>query len=133
MIRDFKMTDLGYFLPNAFSNPDQVLDQLRDGEYITLSVWDKDMVAAILVFREYAEKCWEGSILLAEDLRSRVIIYLQKYMHEKLEEAGAVRLQTRSLAHPVLDSWHQFLGFEEEGLHKKMMFGQDYKTWAIVR
>lgn len=133
MIKDFKMTDLGYFIPNRFSNPDQVLHQLNDGDFVALSVWDRDMVAAILVFREYSEKCWEGSILVSLDMRSRVIIYIQRYLREQFEKANAERLQTRSLADPVLDVWHEFLGFKAEGLHKKMINGQDYKTWAIVR
>lgn len=133
MIKEFTMEDLGRFLPNEFSDPDNVLDILEDTQLVKLSMWHGDMVAAILVFRNYWGACWEGFFLIAEDFPIMCAVELRDYIDLTMRRLEATRLQTDSVACDVLKRWHEFLGFKLEGVREKMMLGRDYCMWARVR
>lgn len=133
MIKPFKMTDLGAFLPNEWSNPDEVLDALRDASYSNYTVWDGDMVAAIICFKPYWQDCYLGFFLISEDLKPRVAVILKRWVRDRMEKLGAKRLQTDSVDCETLNKWHEWLGFTWEGKRSKMMYGQDYNMWAILR
>lgn len=133
MIKDFTMKDLGYFVPNEHSNPDNVLDQLCSPEFVVLSLWHDGMVQAILVFKNYWGDCWHGFFLIAEGFPIKCAIFLKRFVHATMEKLNASRLQTDSVACDVLNKWHEWLGFELEGCKEKMMFGRDYNMWALMR
>lgn len=133
MIKHFKMEDLGYFLPNQFSDPDHVLDQLMDSGFVTLTMWDRGMVAAILCFKNYWGRNWHGFFLIAHDFRPKLALVLRKYIRSTMIKLNAARLQTDSVACPELDKWHEFLGFKYEGTREKMIFDRDYNMWALMR
>lgn len=133
MIKPFKMTDLGYFLPNEFSNPDRVLDYLRDPTYETETLWHNGMVAAILVFKNYWGSNWHGFFLIADGFPPKLGITLKHHIRATMEKKNAARLQTDSPACKKLDDWHEFLGFKFEGCREKMLFDRDYNMWALMR
>lgn len=133
MIKDFNISDLGYFIPNAFSNPDKVLDVLCDPEVAKRTQWHNGMVSSILVYREYHERCWGGFFLVSEMPALRAAPELRAYIEETMERHDAIRLQTDSIACPELDKWHEYLGFKFEGCREKMMHGRDYHMWARMR
>lgn len=132
-IRPFKLTDLGYFLPNEFSNPDRVLRQLTDGYFEVQTMWHKGMVAAILCFQEYHPRCWHGFFLIAIDFPPRLAVQLRNHIRATMIEKDAIRLHTDSQACPVLDQWHEWLGFKWEGTREKMFYGKDFNMWALMR
>ena len=133
MIKNFVLTDLGYFLPNEFSNPDRVLDQLTDPKFEVRSLWDDGMVAAILCFTNYWGRNWHGFFLIAEGFKPKLAAVIRNYIRSTMEEKDALRLQTDSIACKVLDDWHEFMGFKWEGCREKMLFDRDYNMWALMR
>lgn len=133
MIKPFKMTDLGYFLPNEFSNPDNVLDQINDPAFEVQSLWHGGMVAAILCFRNYWGRNWLGFFLIAQDFPPKLAITLREHIRATMIKKDALRLQTESVACDVLNDWHHFLGFKWEGCREKMLFDKDYDQWALMR
>lgn len=133
MIKPFRMADLGFFLPNEFSDPDKFLDQLLDPSFTVQSMWHEGWVVAILIFKNYWGRNWYGCFLIADDFPPRLIVALRKHVEQTMEEKDALRLQTHSVACEKLENWHKYLGFKCEGLHEKMLFDRDYKTWARMR
>lgn len=133
MIRPFQKSDLGYFVPNKFSNPDFVLDQLLDPAFEVESLWDDGMVQAILCYRNYWGRCWLGFFLVAEDFPAKLAVALRGHIRATMIRKDATRLQTESVACEALDKWHEFLGFKWEGCREKMMLDQDYNLWALLR
>lgn len=133
MIKPFKITDLGHFLPNKFSNPDVALDQLTDPDFVVQTLWNGDAVAAILYFRNYWGACWLGAFLIADRFPPRYAMMLRDHIERTMIEKNASRLQTESIACEELTAWHEFLGFSHEGTRKKMLFDRDYDMWAITK
>lgn len=133
MIKDFELSDLGYFIPNEYSDPTAVIDVLADDTVTKKTLWRAGMVDAILVYREYWPQCWGGFFLVSDDIHPLAGIELRDYIRHTMEEKNAIRLQTDSVADLKLDKWHSFLGFKHEGRRVKMMRGMDYHSWAIVR
>lgn len=132
-IKPFKRTDLGYFLPNEFSDPDKVLYALFDPSYEVQTLWYKGMAAAILCFQNYHDRCWHGFFLIAIDFPARLAGVLRNHVRRTMIEKNAIRLQTHSVACKLLDDWHEFLGFKWEGCCEKMLYGRDYNMWALMR
>lgn len=133
-IKPFQKKDLGHFLPNEWSDPDNCLDQLFDPAYVTMTLWNEDgMVAAILCFRCYWGKNWDGFFLIAEHFEPHLAIVLKEFIESTMERLDADRLQTCSVACKKLDKWHEFLGFKLEGMRQKMLYGKDYNMWARMR
>ena len=135
MIRPFRIEDLGTFIPNEWSEPDLVLDQLLDPSYVTVTIWDsvKQMTAAIMCFKCYAGKCWHGFFLVSKGMTTRQAATIKKYIATTMKKLDADRLQTDSFDEPKLNTWHCWLGFTCEGTRRKMLWGKDYNMWAIVR
>lgn len=132
-MKPFALQDLGSFLPNEWSNPDPVLDQLTDPAFVTITMWEKDMVAAILCFKCYWGQNWHGFFLIAQDFPAKLGRKIRAFIISTMERLGAERLQTDSVACPTLDKWHKFLGFKLEGTREKLMNGRDYNMWARMR
>lgn len=133
MIKPFKVADLGYFLPNKYSNPDMVLMQLTDPAFEVQTQWDNDSVASIICFKNYWGNNWMTFILVSENFQPKMALELREHIRQTMIKRDADRLQTQSAADEKIDKWHEFLGFFPEGYHKKMIFNQDYRSWAIMR
>ena len=133
-IKPFKITDLGAFVPNEFSKPDEILPLFLDSQFEVQTLWGDDgLVQAIICFRNYWGKCWSCFVLIAWNFKPFNAHQLRTLISRYMDERAAVRLQTESRAVPALRKWHKFLGFEHEGIKRKMMFNNDYDCWAIVR
>ena len=133
-IKPFKISDLGAFIPNAYSNPDEILPQLLGADYVVQTLWgDDDLVQAIICFRNYWGRCWSCFVLVACNFVPANAYRLRALINRYMEAHNAQRLQTESRADEILQKWHEFLGFTHEGVKRKMMFNQDYDCWAIVR
>lgn len=134
MIKPFEPTDLGHFIPNEYSNPDMVLDRLTDPAYVVQTLWGRDdLVQAILCFRNYYGRCWDGFFLISKNLHSRTPIILKEHIKKTMDEKNALRLHTDSQATDCLKKWHEWLGFTWEGCRKKLFNDKDFDMWAIVR
>lgn len=133
MIKPFKLSDLGSFLPNEFSDPDPVLDQLTDASFVVETMWSAGMAAAILCYKNYWEKNWFGFFLIAEQFTPRNALALKSHIHATMIKHDARRLQTDSVACDKLTQWHEWLGFKWEGCREKFIFNKDYDMWALMR
>lgn len=134
MIKPFQMTDLGSFIPNEFSNPDLVLEQLINPEFEVQTLLGEDgMVQAILCFRNYWGRNWAGFFLIAARVHKRTPSILRKHIAKTMIERDALRLQTESQANTCLRKWHKWLGFKHEGVREKLLFNRDYDMWALMR
>lgn len=133
-IKQFTIRDLGAFIPNEFSNPDEIFPLLMDAKYQVYTLWGDDgLVRAIFCFRNYWGTCWTGFVLLSANFGATDACMLRGLIDQHMVEKGATRVQTESRATAVLRRWHRFLGFTLEGTKRKMMFNMDYDCWAIVR
>lgn len=134
IVKPFKMTDLGAFIPNEYSSPDEIFPLFLDARYQVQTLWGENgLVQAIICFRNYWGRCWSCFVLVAWDFKLFNSCLLRELMARYMDEQGAMRLQTESRADTVLRKWHKFLGFTLEGTRRKMMFNHDYDCWAIVR
>lgn len=132
-IKPFKLEDLGYFLPNTFSNPDRLLAELCDPDYEVECLWDEGMVQAIMMYTNYWGDCWRGGFLIAENFNPRLASVIRDHVHATMEKKNASRLHTESVACIELHRWHKFLGFKWEGCREGYLFGLDYDMWAKLR
>lgn len=134
-LKPFKLEDLGSFLPNEFSSPDEIFPLFLTDCVQVQTLWGESdgLVQAILCYRNYWGACWEGFFLISQQFKPNNAILLHDMIWEGMAERKALRLQTESVSTPELRKWHKFLGFELEGVKQKMMFNRDYDCWAIVR
>ena len=134
IIKPFQPTDLGAFIPNEYSDPDVVLDQLLDPAFEVQTLWgDNGLVQAILCFRNYWGRNWMGFFLITRHLHPRTPVLLKQHIRKTMIERNALRLQTDSQATECLRKWHEWLGFTWEGCRKKLLFDRDYDMWALMR
>lgn len=134
MLEPFKIEDLGRFIPNEYSNPDKVLDQLLDPNFMSVTLRHVDgMTAAILCFTNYSGECWHGFFLISKNFSATQAKVIKRYVHQTMWDMDADRLQTDSEDNAMLNEWHKFLGFTKEGTRKRMLNGKDYNMWAILR
>lgn len=133
-VKPFQISDLGAFIPNKFSSPDDIFPLFFDANYEVRTLWGDDgLVQAIICFRNYWGGCWSCFVLIAEHFIPNNYYNLREMMHSYMIERNAIRLETTSRAIPSLRKWHIWMGFTLEGTKRKMMFNQDYDCWAIVR
>lgn len=133
-IKPFIMTDLGAFIPNEYSNPDEIFPLFMDARYEVHTMWGDDgLVQAIICFRNYWGNCWSCFVLIAKGFIPSNNQRLRDLIRCYMIQHNALRLETISRADEILRKWHQFLGFTHEGVKRKMMFNQDYDVWSIVR
>lgn len=133
-VKPFHISDLGAFLPNVHSSPDDIFPLFMDANYVVRTLWGRDgLVQAIICFRNYWGRCWSCFVLIGKNFLPANYARLRDLMHEYMVEHAAVRLETISRAEPTLRRWHAWMGFTHEGTKRKMMFNQDYDCWAIVR
>lgn len=134
MIKPFTVNDLRFFQPNRYSRVDIVLDQLTDKTYEAQTLWGRNgTVQAILCFRNYWGRNWQGFFLIAEHTEPRTPVLLRNHIFLTMEQRDALRLQTESQADECLRTWHKWLGFKNEGLREKLIFNRDYDMWALMR
>lgn len=134
MITPFKLSDLGAFIPNEFSNPDDIFPLFLDAKYEVLTLWGRNkLVQAIVCFRNYWGSCWSCFVLIAKNFEPANASGLRDLLTQTMIDRKATRLQTESRSNATLWRWHEFLGFTYEGTKRKMMFNNDYDCWAIVR
>lgn len=133
-LKPFIISDLGSFIPNEFSNPDLVLEFLASNQCEVQTLWgDDDMVQAILCVKNYWGRNWMGFFLISKQFNPAALRTLKQAIDEGMRAHKALRLQTESVSTPELRAWHKLLGFEFEGMRKKMMFDRDYDMWAMTR
>ncbi len=129
----FKKEDIGRINLNDFSPVDNYGWVLDNDEYQKFSLIEGDTVFVIVCFRNYWGKNYEAFILASNDIRRRHIIKFRDMIHKAMIEMDIDRIHTTSRACEKLDKWHEFLGLTCEGVHRKFMYGIDYKTWSILR
>lgn len=121
-------------MPNEYSNPDVILPGLVDGSHQVQTLWGDDgMVLAICAVRNYWGQCWNGFFLISQDFPPAAIRTLRIAINNGMIANNALRLQTESVSNHTIRAWHKLLGFELEGVRKKMMFDRDYDMWALMR
>lgn len=109
MMRPFNIADIENFTPNEFGDMDAARVAFADDRWIKQTMWQGQRAVAVVAFRNYWGACWQTFILLGGDFKPSHAPALKKFLDQEMDLRGAVRLQTDSLAHPVLDSWHEYL------------------------
>ena len=132
MIEVFHKDDLKAFAPNRYSDALDVLYAIDGANWLKWSLKDKGKVEAIIMAAEYHPRCYVAFFLIAKDFRARNAVKLREFVHSTKESLNVLRIQTDSQDDPVLNGWHEYLGFTMEGVRKKLMFGRDYRSWALV-
>lgn len=133
VFKPFTMNDLRAFHPNEWSDPSDHLDALHSEVTTKITLWDRGQVAAVLIWMEYHPGCYSAAFLISKNFRLRMGKELRDFVHNSMAKAKAVRIHTDSVACEQLDAWHKYMGFTNEGLRRKLMYGRDYHSWALVR
>lgn len=134
ILEQFKIEDLARFIPNDHSDPDKVLDQLLDPNFVSVTLRHPDgMTAAILCFTNYSGDCWHGFFLISKSFSLTQAKVVKRYVHQTMKDMDADRLQTDSVDDVKINEWHRFLGFTNEGTRKRMLNGKNYNMWALMR
>lgn len=128
------MTDVRRLKPNEFSEVYDTDFVLGDPDAIKFTqVDDKSNVLCIMASKRYWEDCWLGFFLISADYRPSYARELKRFFQQGLVDMRVQRIQTDSVSCPLLDKWHKYLGFELEGIRRKMLNNKDFGSWAIVR
>lgn len=131
--KPFKIDDLGAFLPNEYSNPDEIFPMMVRGMEVNTMWGDYGDVKAFLCARPYWGRCWACFILVGVTFTMEDSLVLRERILEEMLVKRALRLETVSQKDDKLRKWHEFLGFTLEGTKRKMMFDKDYDVWGIVK
>jgi hypothetical protein len=133
MIREFIEDDLSRIKLNDFGDGDlikKLMPAIKICEGWTL---EKDgVVKAILFYRNYAEKNYEGFLVCSMTMNAFDGQEIKEFIYKLRERLDIKRIETLSLDCEELNKWHKFLGFECEGTKRKFLKNKDYKMWAIV-
>lgn len=130
MIRQFYISDLKKIKENRFSGSVDAEEAFSHADYFKNSLVDDAGVLCIIAFRCYWGKNYQCFLTMSDRFNALHARELKRFVDDAMHDFGADRLQTDSIAHPVLDRWHQFFGFELEGTRKKLLYGQDFRMWA---
>lgn len=131
MIRRFQKEDLRSFTPNQFSDPSMAMGIFDQPGWEVFTQKDNDHTVAIICAQRYWGNNYSAFFLISENFSPRNAVKLKDFVHSAHERFGVKRIQTDSQAHPVLDAWHEWLGFKLEGKREKMMHGKDYHCWGL--
>lgn len=134
MIRAYNRADKRRLRPNSFCKIRELAPVLDDEEFYRHTlVGADDEVYGILFFRSYWKNNYLVFVLLAEEIPPVYIRELRGFLYDAIYDFGAERVQTDSLDHPIVNKMHMFFGFRSEGLREKLIYGQDYRQWAMLK
>lgn len=134
MIRPFEPPDARRLKANEFSGLRDIAWVWHDPDFYKFTLVDENSdVHCIICFREYWKDCYVAFFLISEDMPPIHARELRNFMDNAIDDLGARRVQTDSIDCKALNGWHEFLGFQCEGIRKQMMYGKDFRSWAIVR
>lgn len=132
MIREFAEKDLEGFNPNKYSAIDENIHIIKNENILKYSVLQNDKVQAILCFCSYWENNWACSLLMSNDANFVCAKKIKAFLYKTAKALGIKRLQTDSEDCLFINRWHEFLGFECEGVRRKAFYGKDFKMWAML-
>lgn len=132
MIRPFESMDIRRLKPNEFSEPYDIDFILSDPEAVRFTQVDGSDVACIIIAKKYWQDNYVAFFLIAKDYPPRLARELKRAVHDFIKDCNVQRIQTDSIACPLLDKWHEFIGLKCEGLREKMLQNKDFKSWAWV-
>jgi hypothetical protein len=131
MIREFKMDDLEKISTNEFSDISEY-KELLSSTLIKKHTFEKNEILCIIGYYEYWCNNYNAFLIISDKFDKSDAKELKEFIHGKCKELNAQRLETRSQDIEVLNRWHEFLGFEEEGTLRKFMKNKDYKMWGML-
>jgi hypothetical protein len=136
MMRPFEQTDLRRIEVNEYSLSDINVDFIfNDADFYkqTLECDKTGRIMAILCFKAYWEQNYICFLLMSKHMGACHARTIKKFVHGVMADFGCNRLQTDSLDCPVINRWHEFLGFQLEGTRRKIIDDKDFNMWAILR
>lgn len=133
MIREFVAEDLDKIEVNKFADAG-LLNKFKSvsNMYEGWTLEKEGIIKAILFYRNYAEKNYEGFTLSSVYMSAFDGQEIKDFIYKLIKRLGVNRIETLSLDCEELNSWHKFLGFECEGIKRKFFKNKDYKVWAMV-
>lgn len=134
MIRAYSGIDLRRIKANGYSDTRDLGFIFDDPDFYKSTLEDDSTgeIAAIVCWKAYWEKNYVAFLLISQDIKPIHARALRKYIHQGTIDFDMRRLQTDSVDCDELNRWHQFLGFDLEGIRKKMILGKDYAMWAML-
>jgi len=129
-IRNFHMKDLDSFVPNKFSDPEDVSFVFEGEAFYRETMIVNNVVKAIFCFRPNGNDDWAGFFLISEDFTARDGVALKQHIAKKVKYYKPKRVWTASQQDCVLETWHKFLGMIKEGT--KEVDGKICNIWSIT-
>ena len=131
MIRHFEVKDLIEFRPNKHSHPGDIKFVFADERYEKYTYLNDGVVKAFMLLYDNGDREWGGFFLMADDFTARDGVHLKRFVVYKIKEYNARRVWTVSdKGDSKLDRWHEFLGFEKEGVMD--VNGKLGNLWGMV-
>ncbi len=94
---------------------------------------DEGRVLCIICFKKYWQDNYLAFLLISKEMTALHARALKSWIFGAMMDLRMKRVQTDSVDCPVINRWHEFLGFTLEGTRAKMLFDKDYKMWAFVK
>lgn len=134
MMRPFSGIDLRRIKSNGFSNTGNLDFVFDDPDFWKSTLEDNATgeVMAIVCWKAYQGDNYLAFLLISDDIKPIHARALKKYIHQGARDFRMERIQTDSVDCEVLNRWHKFLGFDLEGIRKRMLNGKDYAMWAYM-
>lgn len=138
MIRHYNRIDKRRLKPNEFSSVGDLDFVFEDDNFMKHTLVDeagdvKAMILFSIYYRGPNGPCAIAFFLISEDIKPREAVELKQFIHQAVVDFDAQRVQTESVACPVLDKWHEYLGFTLEGTREKMIHNRDYNMWGYLK
>jgi hypothetical protein len=134
MIREARTSDFNRMEPNEFCEMDNYscfIDDASFGKYAQIDD-ETGHVVCIVIFRPYWGNNFNTALMMSKHFEIGHAKELKLFIKDAMMIFHADRIQTDSQDCDLLNRWHKFLGFVEEGIKKNYLYGKDYKMWGIV-
>lgn len=134
MIRPYQMMDSRRLKANENSGVGDMGWVFTDPEFQRHTMEDDEgRVLCIICFKKYWQDNYLAFLLISKEMTAIYARKLKRWIFDVMMDFGMKRVQTDSVDCPVINRWHDFLGFTLEGTRAKMLFDKDYKMWAFVK
>jgi len=133
MIREFALDDLDKIKLNDFGDSNLV-NKFKPilSMYEGWTLEKEGVIKAILFYRNYAEKNYEGFLVCSVFMNAFDGQQIKDFIYQLIKRLEIKRIETLSLDCEEINRWHQFLGFVCEGTKINFLKGKNYRMWAII-
>jgi hypothetical protein len=111
----------------------EILEMFESGMAYT-GIYDGRIISCGgLLLKPYGNAdIWQIPSIYIKDVRLSYCKIITKWIKEQAHDLALNRMETISLDDGLHNRWMRFLGFEKEGVKRRLINGKDYAMWGRV-